>query len=226
MSLLVISLVFTAEAYPIYALDSNQKVTTDEKEMNGASDETMEYYWSTEKQSRLEDKIKSTKNSVTSKATSRQLDTPHYYQANEWFCGPASVQIVTRYVTGINYDQFDIAEDMGTTEAYGTDIGEIEKELIYLTGANYEMTNNSQYPFYQNMVQDINGDFPVIYNVDAYYLVNDYIGHGGHYIVGNGYDTNEGVYYYDPNPPVAGDFLMTARGMSTAMDMNYGIYYW
>lgn len=112
---------------------------------------------------------------------------------------------------------------MGTSSSYGTYVDALTPVIKSLTGLDYEFTDNHQYYFYKNMVQDINGDCPIIYDVDPYYFYNGY-GHMGHYVVGNGYGDGDLCYYWDVNGGFAYQWHIAAEDMSVALNANGGYY--
>lgn len=67
-------------------------------ESNGISDEGKEYYQSEEYQKVLEEKVANS-NDKQRRATTI-LSVPHYTQETSYYCGPASAQVLIKYVTG------------------------------------------------------------------------------------------------------------------------------
>lgn len=191
--------------------------------INAIDEEGKEYYWSDEHQAKLREKINSNDVMPMSDGT-KILSVPHYTQENSHYCAPASAQVIIKYVTGNYYSQYDLATRMKTSNT-GTYVNDFTPVLKSLTGADYEYTDTNQYYFYNNMVQDINANFPVVYDVDAYYFDIGY-SHIGHMVVGNGYGPNNLCYYWDVNGPFADQWHISASEMQTALIKNGGYYVW
>ena len=174
-------------------------------------------YWSEENQKALAEKIEriNTKAApLTTRSGNVILNTPQYIQENAYYCVPASVSVVIKYVTGHLYSQTDLANAMGTVIGVGTEFENALPQLRGITGLDYELANSNQYDFYSNMVNDINGNCPIIYFVNQAYLYDD--GQNvGHAIVGNGYGSNNIAWFWD----VDGTHSTTNWSIS-ASDMN------
>lgn len=67
----------------------------------------------------------------------RTLNVPHKTQENNYYCGPASVQMVLAY-KGKNVSQSTLASRLGTTSANGTSAGaNVPNALNYYLGNRY-----------------------------------------------------------------------------------------
>lgn len=214
---------FSILAMPISADESTPDMNQAGSQ-NGISEEGLLYYNSDEHQEALKEKI--SKVSIKSpRAATKLLSTPQYTQEKSFYCGPASAQIIIQYLTGTKYSQDYLAGQMGTVDPKGTYIDALAPQLVRFTGLNYEVTNNYQYYFYNNMVQDINAGDPIVYDVDPYYFGVGY-GHMGHFVVGNGYGTESMCYYWDVNGNMADEWHISASEMSQALNANGGYYVW
>lgn len=152
------------------------------------------------------------------------LDTPRYTQETSYYCVPASVQILVEYVTGVKYSQSDLANAMSTSYPVGTYIDYAQPVVASLTGASYEIGNNQYSYFYNNMVADINADYPVIYWVNPS-VFNNGSPDIGHAIVGNGYGNQGKVWFWDVNPSQAYDiWYCWDNEMSDALNALGGYY--
>lgn len=180
-----------------------------------------EKYWSEEYQKALAEKIEKMKNNVsplTARSGDVILNTPQYQQENSYYCVPASVSIVIKYVTGNLYSQTDLANAMGTEPGVGTEFSNALPQLRGITGLDYELANTNQYDFYNNMVSDINGNCPVIYFVNQAYLYDD-CQNAGHAIVGNGYGPNNIAWFWDVDGPHStNNWYISASDMNAAMN--------
>lgn len=147
---------------------------------SGISPEGEKEFWSKENLERLDKKIQNLQEQNAKKtipyAGNVILNTPRYAQETEYYCVPACAQILIEYVTGNYYTQDALALKMGTTKK-GTFMNRAQPVIANLTGANYELGNNSYSHFYANMVADINANYPVIYSVDPLIFGN---GHGSY----------------------------------------------
>lgn len=213
---------------PICADDfSTEQPTSEERPMNGISPEGEKQFWSAENQAKLARKIESLKPYMGEKTLTRSgdriLNVPRYVQENGYYCVPASAQILIQYVTGTKYSQTDLANAMGTNPSYGTYVDQAAPVIAQLTGAPYELGNNAQSNFYNNMVADINANYPVIYSVNSAVL-NDGP-NVGHAVVGIGYGDNGMTWFWDVNGAKATDiWYCTADEMSNALNANGGYY--
>ena len=206
---------------PILADDSNGTVT--DGDFNGISEQGRNYYYSEEHQNNLKAKFEKM-NIIAPRDATKLLSIPHYTQDNSTYCGPASAQVIIQYIAGQYIGQKTLADQMGTG-VNGTNVDSYTPILAAYTGLNYEFTNNNQYYFYNNMVQDINGNCPITYDVDPYYFDIGY-SHMGHYVVGNGYGAGDICYYWDVNGNFADQWHISASEMSQALNGNGGYYVW
>ena len=209
---------------PIIANEDGDDPTV---QMNGISEEGLRYMQSDEYKENIRLKKENAKamGLTTQRATTKKLSIDHYTQVGDNDCGPASAQIVIKYHTGTKYSLSYLGEQMGTGDK-GTYVDSLTPVLVRLSGKPYEFSVNKDEPFYDNMVTDINGDAPVIYDVDAQSLNSDYGPDIGHYVVGMGYGPGRTVYYYDVNPGFNKVWDVTEDIMGDALDAHGGYYVW
>lgn len=67
----------------------------------------------------------------------RYLPVPLFHQEQSWYCGPASVQMISTYLYGTTYSQDDIANYMGTTLSEGTEVPQMVNVVNYWSGTTF-----------------------------------------------------------------------------------------
>lgn len=67
----------------------------------------------------------------------RYLPVPLFHQEQSWYCGPASVQMISTYLYGTTYSQDDIANYMGTTPSEGTEVPQMVNGVNYWSGTTF-----------------------------------------------------------------------------------------
>lgn len=192
-------------------------------------------YYSEESQNIINSKISESeaflKNLNLQQRAAVRFTMPGYLQDNSYYCGPASVQNVVKFLTGTYYSQGTLASDLATTTS-GTYVYKVAEVLRAKTGANYEYTLNSQYNYWNAMISATNGGYPVVYNVLTSALSSAYPFASGHYIVGTGYATDNYIiyscYYFDPYylSGVSGARAVNKDQMNNAINQNGGYYIW
>lgn len=112
----------------------------------------------------------------------RYLHVPMYFQKTNYWCGPASVEMIIDFYRGSVYNQETYASYMGTT-TNGTDIGQIQRALN-----NYQ----SQYHYDIRYV----GNFQAMID-KAYYSIR----HGAPFIANINTNSlyNQGLWAYPTN---------------------------
>lgn len=65
------------------------------------------------------------------------LSMTHYYQINNYYCGPTSAQMIILYISGKWYSQPTLASYMGTSPTYGTSNGAIKNAINYYAAGGY-----------------------------------------------------------------------------------------
>lgn len=193
---------------------------------SGMSPEGEKEFWSEDNLRKLDEKIKILQEQNAKRpipyAGEVILNTPRYTQETNYYCVPACSQILIEYVTGAKKSQNELAGMMKTVEGRGTYMSDAQPVITQLTGVNYELGNNTYSHYYQNMVADINANYPVIYSVDA--SVFGY-GHGnyGHAVLGNGYAPGQ-TWFWDPFPNFASLWYCPVDEMSRELNNNGGYY--
>lgn len=65
------------------------------------------------------------------------MPVPLFHQEQSWYCGPASVQMISTYLYGTTYSQDDIANYMGTTPSEGTEVPQMVNGVNYWSGTTF-----------------------------------------------------------------------------------------
>jgi Peptidase_C39 like family len=143
----------------------------------------------------------------------------HYTQVTNYFCGPASVEVMSATVPGpspIGADQYQLASDMGTTSDNGTDFGRMVNELNSVVGGpdlhnynyylgvwmDYNPTDAQRAAFVSNLKFDVRRSSPIVGNALEVHNGPHLVGNPnlqadiGHYIVIGGWDDNTGQVWY------------------------------
>lgn len=165
-----------------------------------------------------------------------ELNVTRYKQETNWYCGPASAQMVIKYKTGNLYSQATLAsENYIGTDVDGGDsyVWKVTRTLQNLTGLNFEYSLVSQVNLGNSLVTDIDANCPLVLNpwskdlpgfnsADAY----------GHYVVGTGYEWNSQgslsyskVIYLDPWKSI-GRQKIDVSAMVSAISQNTGYFIW
>lgn len=173
--------------------------------------------------------------SVARSTSGKQLSVPLYQQANDFYCGPASVQMVLRYLTGTTYAQSTLANSMNTSRNGGTYVYCITDELNSRTSSgNYQHLQTYNVSFSNGLVYSIDKNKPVICHVMTGALPNyNYSVNTGHYIVATGYyvaySGSSGAAtckyndpHYDDN--YYGKYTCDISQMTAAINNNSGFY--
>ena len=175
------------------------------------------------------------KKAATKSSSGRQLSVPLYQQQEGYYCGPASVQMVLKYLTGTTYSQATLANSMGTAENGGTYVYRIRNELNSRTSAgNYQYLGTWEASFSDSLIYSIDKNKPVICHVKTGILPNyNYASNTGHYIVSTGYyvaysgsSATATCRYNDPhnNNSFYGTYNCDISTMTTAINNNAGYY--
>jgi len=120
------------------------------------------------------------------------LSVTHYYQVNNYYCGPTSAQIVIQYVSGAYYGQHTIAAYCGTSPSYGTSNWMVKQAINYYAGAAYSQVSYDG----ERLRNNIRNNRPSNINFQCRYLA--YWGYSSamHHSVVKGY-TGGGFYVHD-----------------------------
>ncbi|MDD3049107.1 MAG: C39 family peptidase [Bacilli bacterium] len=167
---------------------------------------------------KLSDNINKQENSYE-ELTKVHLDVPQSVQENNYYCVPASLQMVLRY-HGIEKSQSQLAKDMHTDPITGTeyiDLANIANKYIFnnsnvtANDPGYHVQTLNRYDtnpeiakiFEQRVKTDISTNDPVFVAIDVNSLYPE-LSSGNHIIVLTGYTihtkTNEIAYYHYIDP--------------------------
>lgn len=159
-------------------------------------------------------------------------------QETSYWCGPASAQIVIRYLTGKYYSQSTLAASMYTNSTSGTYVYRLVNTLNYYVGAGtYNYIGTWQTSFSWGLSSSLQDGYPVI----AHTIANNYlVGYGnatrriGHYVTCYGYSmgwqgstsTNDVSYFdtYNGMPGTYGRHTISIPDMQAAINENAGYY--
>lgn len=159
-------------------------------------------------------------------------------QETDYWCGPASAQVVIRYpgVDGRLIAQSTLARDMGTNASDGTYVYKLAQEVsAYSWYYDYGYSSNYEKHFSNVVVKMIDDGHPMIYHVDTRTLNPQYSFSNGHYVVGSGYSWGASgssgymnVQYFDPwrDSSINGKRSISADRMSQAINNQAGYYIW
>lgn len=181
------------------------------------------------------------------------LNVPVYAQLSADNCAPASAQMLLKSVTGITYNQWNLAADMYTVQNYGnggTYIDDLCAAInSYISGAGISLVfgvgDTNVYSIEYAFQYTLNQGYPVIPYVQMYYLSSTNPISGIHAICVRGYnytwhenrELNSGgwsrvFYYNDPyqyDQNYYGLRTITCGTMETAVNAvlgYHGYYVW
>lgn len=148
----------------------------------------------------------------------RYLPVPLFHQEQNWYCGPASVQMISTYLSGTTYSQDDIANYMGTTPSEGTEVSQMMYGVNYWSGTNfYSCEQISNVSIEYAVKSSVNQNYPVIANVLTQELDEHYGFNSGHYVVITGYK-----YYWSGTPVYAPSALnVSPKGLAYSSTFTY-----
>ncbi len=163
-------------------------------------------------------------------------------QIETWWCGPASLQMVIKYVRGTSPSQAELATYTKTTELGGAIVLNMVSVLNdYVPGYKHLSLNDIN--FYGTVKRSLQNNRPAIYHLKTRdlpgYNGSDY----GHYVVGNGAEfrwpddvdpdsadilgpPTPPEYWYtyvDPWGPVLGQHRVSADVMELSIRRNAGL---
>lgn len=172
---------------------------------------------------------------ATKSSSGRQLSVPLYQQTEGYYCGPACVQMVLKYLTGTTYAQATLANSMGTSENGGTYVYRVRDGLnSYTSSGNYQYLGTWEVSFSNSLIYSVDKNKPVICHVMTGILPNyNYASNTGHYIVATGYyvaysgsSATSTCRYNDPhnNNSFYGTYNCDISTMATAINNNAGYY--
>lgn len=170
---------------------------------------------------------------ATRSTATKYLDVPLYQQANSYYCAPACVQMVVKYLNGALISQSTLANNMGTASSGGTYVYRVTQELNNRVGG-YQYTGTWEYSFSNGLVYSIDKGKPVVCHVMTGSLPNyptsvntgHYIVTTGYYIAFSGSTSTSNCRYNDPhfNNNYYGTYTCSIAKMTTAINANAGYY--
>lgn len=115
-----------------------------------------------------------------------------YKQETDYWCGPATVQQVIKWVTGTKYEQSTLASALGTTTA-GTDMTKIPGVLNdYIDEEHYVYASiEDQSSWYEKIQSSVYNDRPAVLDIDTTKVDAFAYNTSGHFVNVSGYDTSE-----------------------------------
>jgi uncharacterized protein YraI len=124
--------------------------------------------------------------------TTTNLSVTHYYQVNNYYCGPTSAQIIIQYVSGAYYSQYTIAAYCGTSPSYGTSNWMVKQAINYYAGSAYSQVSYDG----ERLRSNIRSYRPSNANFQCRYLAYWGYSYAMHHSVVKGY-TSGGFYIHD-----------------------------
>ena len=144
------------------------------------------------------------------RASVRRLGVPFFAQENNYYCGPATIRQMCGYYNGTSNlpSQSQIASDLNTSSATGTDQSELINYLNLHTSKTYETywrngKNSTSSQLFNLIIADINNNKPTLAHITDATTSNWRYSTDGHYLCLEGYidDTTtngHNVYVVDP----------------------------
>lgn len=164
----------------------------------------------------------------------KRLSVPLRQQINEYYCGPASLQMVLLYKEK-SYSQNRLGEISGTTSSDGTYVYRMTDTLNDILGNKYVYVHLDDQSFLSGATYSLERGYPVICHVkaneldrysDAEALYYHYVVVTGYYAGYNGSNFWGKVYYNDPNyvDKYYGKYMDTLDNMTAAIASNAGFF--
>lgn len=118
------------------------------------------------------------------------LNVPTYKQDNSYYCGPASAQMVLRYVDGRLISQSSLGSAMETNQSHGTYVYRLRQEINLYRGVSgyYAEASNTNRSLFTSIQKSVSDKHPVIARVTTKTLNPAYNFVSGHYVVITGYN--------------------------------------
>lgn len=182
------------------------------------------------------------------------LSVPYYAQEYSYYCAPACVQMVIKYLTGTYYSQSTLASLLGTTtsETYVYMVAQVLNSLKANDGYYYGYNTIYQKDIIYAFRYAISRGYPVIPNVLTTSLNPQYaeynLSPSGRYIVVKGYnyaeDNGGNIIMSYGNQPMApqwhnfaylepfnlfgfgGTYAISSNDMNSAIAANTGYFIW
>ena len=130
---------------------------------------------------------------TTTTTGSSNLNVAHYYQVNNYFCGPATSQIIIQYVSGRYYSQYTVNNVVGANSSVGSSAYQVSSGIRAYSGQTYTTISGFSVSRSQSNIRQ---NKPVHFNFKTRYLA--YTGYRDfmHHSVLKGY-TSTGFYIHD-----------------------------
>ena len=155
------------------------------------------------------------------RASVRRLGVPFYSQQNGYYCGPATIRQMCGYLNGTANlpSQDDIADELNTSENYGTDQQELIDYLNLHTSECYEtLWRNGAYvsssQLFNLIIADANNNKPTLLHIRDTNTSNWRYYTDGHYLCAEGYvddTTTNGHNVYLVDPWLAGHNISSGK---------------
>lgn len=189
----------------------------------------------TEAVTALKERVLESENEISPRSGAcKDLNVPLIQQVKYYYCGPASMQMVLKFL-GINKTQQELAQASGTNSDDGTIVYRITNCLNANLGKEaYKHVKTSDIKFGAGLQHSIDAGYPVICHVMTAALPH-YDGYDtGHYVVATGYFWGQGgptggadsVTFNDPNwnAKYYGTYSCSWEAMTNAINNNYRYY--
>lgn len=146
------------------------------------------------------------------------LPMTYYRQVTNYFCGPATAQMVVKYVSGSLVSQYTIASYAGTSPNSGTSAYNVAKAIRTYSGDNYVVLNGFNR---DRAVLNIQRNRPVPINIQCRYLA--YWGYRSamHHSPIKGF-TSGGFYIHDSW--TGADEWAASTEVRNAVNYHYGLW--
>lgn len=164
----------------------------------------------------------------------KSLNVPLYQQPDEYTCGPTSMQMILKFLTGTKYNIVGDLDSVGSSPTTDALAAKLNNKLGTTT---YTYTNvNNVNTFFNHVIYSIDNSKPLIFNIKpSKTLLPNYVGYtgsvsSGHYIVGRGYYWGQSgsigtaiVDYSDPHYDTPyGKYTTSASNMYTVIKARAG----
>jgi uncharacterized protein YraI len=151
-------------------------------------------------------------------STLSNLSMDFYRQVTNYFCGPATSQMVIKYVSGSLVSQYTIASYSGTSPSYGTSAAAVASAIRNYSGDGYTVVNGFNR---DRAISNIQRNRPVPINFQCRYLA--YWGYSSamHHSPIKGY-TSGGFYIHDAW--IGANCWASSTEVWNAVNYHYGLF--
>lgn len=151
-------------------------------------------------------------------STLSNLPMTFYRQVTNYFCGPATAQMVIKYVSGSLLSQYTIASYARTSPNTGTSASNVAAAIRYYSGHGYTIVNGFNR---DRAVSNIRQNRPVPINFQCRYLAYWNYGSAMHHSPIKGY-TSGGFYIHDSWK--GADRWAASTEVRNAVNYHYGLW--